>query len=59
MFWVGTIRQRQVFFKTEIKGLQEKETLQKSRSIVKLKKVKLKEAYTDLFKLFTKYDDID
>jgi uncharacterized protein YPO0396 len=51
------------FLQNEIKHLQEKEktALQESRSISqRIKEIEVKkEAYADLFKLFTKYDDID
>ena len=51
------------FIQTEIKDLQEKEktAIQESRSISqKIKEIEIKkEAYADLFKQFTKYDDID
>ncbi|MGA9212908.1 SbcC/MukB-like Walker B domain-containing protein, partial [Kaistella sp.] len=51
------------FLQNEIKDLQEKEktALQESRSISqRIKEIEVKkEDYADLFKLFTKYDDID
>ena len=51
------------FLQNEIKDLQEKEktALQESRGISqRIKEIEVKkEAYADLFKLFTKYDDID
>lgn len=51
------------FFQNEIKDLQEKEkaALQDSRIISqRIKEIEVKkEAYADLFKQFTKYDDID
>lgn len=51
------------FLQNEIKDLQEKEktALQESKSISqRIKEIEVKkEAYSDIFKLFTKYDDID